>query len=192
MLLQACLHIFCFACGSQSVATSTSELGAGMSLLAMHWIKNSLFLLAGHGLVNVKEVGVERTPPLGASFLAFLNRCGPNKLAAIRTRSETYCELKTLVTNQRGRNSCKLRRGVANSIRAIRTEHLLTVESQGLSEYSFEYGCLSPKAQFLSFDDGGFLSPKNGRLWSAARIHHVMWSFPAKFWPKNGRNDFCT
>ena len=34
----------------------------------------------------------------------------------------------------------------------------------------------------------------NGRLRqnSAARIHHVMWSFPAKFRPKNARNYFCT
>ena len=30
------------------------------------------------------------------------------------------------------------------------------------------------------------------RKWSAGRIHHVMWSFSAKFWPKNGRNYFCT
>ena len=29
-------------------------------------------------------------------------------------------------------------------------------------------------------------------MMSAARIHHVMWSFPAKFWPKNARNYFCT
>ena len=34
----------------------------------------------------------------------------------------------------------------------------LEVMDQGLSEYGFEYGCLLPKAQFLSFDDRGFLS----------------------------------
>ena len=31
-----------------------------------------------------------------------------------------------------------------------------------------------------------------GGVYSAARILHVMWSFPAKFWQKNARSYFCT
>ena len=46
---------------------------------------------------------------------------------AVRIRSATYCKLKALVTNQRWRNPCELKMGVASSICAIRIKHVLTV-----------------------------------------------------------------
>ena len=46
--------------------------------------------------------------------------------------------------------------------------------NQGLSEYGFEYGCLLPKAQFLSFDDGGFLSQNRESSGQFARPCDVM------------------
>ena len=41
------------------------------------------------------------------------------RFAAIWTRSETYCELKTLLKKTERANPCELKMGVANSIRAI-------------------------------------------------------------------------
>ena len=50
------------------------------------------------------------------------------KHAVIRIHCATWLELRSLLTMQRGRNACKLKIGVANSMCAIRIKRSLIVE----------------------------------------------------------------